>query len=108
MGPPTGGRGGVDIPVTDCGAGTPVGFVHSHNSSNALPSLSDMGYLEWLASQTSANLAAMSVYVVAAQAGAPAANPHSVSRTPYSDKEASQSPDYVPEWVNPDATPCPE
>lgn len=70
--------------------------------------MADVEYLEWLASQTRANLAAMSVYVVAAQTGAPAANPYGVSRTPDADKEASQSPDYVPEWVNPDATPCPE
>lgn len=43
-----GGRPTVGIPPTGCGAGTVVGFVHSHPGSGAhLPSSDDFDYADW-------------------------------------------------------------
>lgn len=108
VGPPVGGRGGVDIPVTDCGAGVPVGFVHSHTSLNPLPSEGDFGYLAYLAHQNGISPDALSVYTLGTLSTAPASNPHAISHARYPEAAASQQPDYVPEWVDPNATPCPE
>lgn len=109
VGPPVGGRGGVPIPPTDCGGGgTPVGFVHSHNTAEARPSVEDFDFLAQLKQYSGANSANLSVYVIADMVDPYtfASSPR-ITRTRLADRIAAEHPDYVPEWVNPDATRCP-
>jgi len=109
VGPPVGGQGTVDIPTNGCGAGTPVGFVHTHNSSNGVASLADIGYLQRLATEANANLARLSAYTITARTPPGSTDSvHRVSRTPFSDRDAIEEEGYEPEWVDPEATRCPE
>lgn len=107
VGPPIGGRGTVDIPVTDCGAGVPVGFIHSHTTMNVLPSEGDFGYLAYLAYQSGVTSSSLSVYTLGTLTDGTQTRT-GLTHAPYSDAIASQQEGYVPEWVDPNATPCPE
>lgn len=99
---------GVAIPREGCGSsGTPLGFVHTHFAgASGHPSDADFDYAQQLVDYFGAPADA-SVYVVAkyqdAETGEVAVK---VSHSKVTEKEtARQGGD--PNWVDPDATPCP-
>jgi hypothetical protein len=101
-----GGRPTVGIPPTGCGAGTVVGFVHSHPGSGAhLPSSDDFDYADW---HTDYNDAPdnFGIYVISSHADAQGQQVYRVSRADRTDRAAAANGTLVPNWINPDATPC--
>lgn len=108
VGPPVGGRGTVDIPTNSCGTGTPLGFVHTHTSGNPLGSPGDLGYLQRLVDEAGADPARVSVYTIENHTPPDQTDPrYRVSRVPLSDADSIEEEGYEPEWVNPEAQPCP-
>lgn len=107
VGPPVGGQGTVSIDPFSCSGSVPLGFVHSHNTGNAIPSPGDMGFLQYLADYANGNPATLSVYVITTMA-VPGTGQSAivVSRTPLSDSAAVEEAGYEPEWVNPEAEEC--
>lgn len=106
------GVGSVGILPTDCGAGTPLGYIHSHPSGQRVPSMTDMDALAGMVS-TGGNPSHLSVYTVTVVSGASGGAHgygYGISETPLVDydKVAEQESNYEPKWVNPDALPCPE
>ena len=103
-----GGRPTVAIPATACVNGTPIGMVHSHPGVNTgIPSLSDFAFVQHLVNYLGANADSIGVYTVASHQGPNGQYEDRVSRAGLADRDTSQSEEYEPEWVDPNATPCP-
>lgn len=100
----------VSIPSDSCPMNSiPVGFVHTHVSSH-LGSVGDIGALETLATAMGVNLSSLAAYTIQDHAGLQGL-PESawrVNRMTHAEKDKMQQANYQPEWVNPDAAPCPE
>lgn len=102
------GRPYVAIPQGGCGSGTPIGYVHSHPGLNTgIPSDADFAYAKQLIRDNGAPTS-IGVYVVARyQDGQTPNYKNVVGRASLSDEDIARQGTFVPEWVNPEATPCP-
>lgn len=102
------GRPTVPIPQDGCGSGTPIGYVHSHPGLNTgVPSNSDFDYAKQLIDYHGAPQNVGVYLVTRAYDEQTGAQKDGVTRASLSDKSAANQGTLVPDWINPDATPCP-
>lgn len=103
-----GGRASVPIDPAGCQSGTPIGYVHSHPGVNAgVPSDPDFGYGQWHVDHNGAP-ATFGIYVISDYQDPQTGNYSTrVTRSGLGDRQAANSGTLVPNWVNPDAEPCP-
>jgi hypothetical protein len=85
-----------------------VGFVHSHPGTNVgIPSDPDFGYAQWHVDYNGAPVS-MGIYVVAQYQNSQTGSYRTaVSRAGLDDREEASQGTFEPEWINPEAQPCP-
>lgn len=103
-----GGLPTVPIAPGGCGSGTPIGYVHSHPGlGTGIPSNPDFAFAKHLKDYYGAP-DNVGIYVVSQyQDSQTGAYKTGVGRASLSDETAANQGTLEPEWVNPEATPCP-
>ncbi len=100
------GRASVNLPATACGAGVPLGSVHSHPGVGTnIPSADDFAFSRHVASANNVDPDRLGIYIAATmQEGSNRGD--FVTRYGNGD-EASAAAGEAGDFINPDAQPCP-